>query len=163
MHRSPANGCQSAQLRAKRDTSSPITMPALPRLTSVTSFWKPSRSAVEAGFCKSCERGLTGFCLTANPGNAGAAYGFAGMGPVQRGGQAEYLRVPYGDFNCLVLPPEARAPRSPRLESHPAFQRRAMPLVYSTRVPIGFRIVPALTGSVSLRLGFCARPNYLSR
>jgi hypothetical protein len=39
---------------------------------------------------------------------AGAAYGFAGMGPF-RGGQAEYLRVPYGDFNCLRLPEDARA------------------------------------------------------
>jgi threonine dehydrogenase-like Zn-dependent dehydrogenase len=34
---------------------------------------------------------------------AGAAYGFAGMGPYS-GGQAEYLRVPYGDYNCLILP-----------------------------------------------------------
>ena len=59
---------------------------------------------IACGFCKNCERGLTGFCLTTNPGNAGAAYGFAGMGPYS-GGQAEYLRVPYGDFNCLVLPP----------------------------------------------------------
>lgn len=61
---------------------------------------------IACGFCKNCERGLTGFCLTANPGIAGAAYGFAGMGPYS-GGQAEYLRVPYGDFNCLVLPPDA--------------------------------------------------------
>jgi hypothetical protein len=38
---------------------------------------------------------------------AGAAYGFAGMGPFP-GGQAEYLRVPYGDFNCLRLPEDAR-------------------------------------------------------
>jgi threonine dehydrogenase-like Zn-dependent dehydrogenase len=38
-----------------------------------------------------------------NPGNAGAAYGYAGMGPYQ-GGQAEYLRVPFADFNCLILP-----------------------------------------------------------
>src|SRR6201994_4081314 len=62
---------------------------------------------IACGFCKNCERGLTGFCLTANPGNAGAAYGFAGMGPYS-GGQAEYLRVPFGDFNCLVLPPDAQ-------------------------------------------------------
>jgi glutathione-independent formaldehyde dehydrogenase len=61
---------------------------------------------IACGFCKNCERGLTGFCLTANPGTAGAAYGFAGMGPYN-GGQAEYLRVPYGDFNCLILPPDA--------------------------------------------------------
>ena len=58
---------------------------------------------IGCGFCKNCERGLTGFCLTANPGTAGAAYGFAGMGPYS-GGQAEYLRVPYADFNCLKLP-----------------------------------------------------------
>ena len=61
---------------------------------------------IACGFCKNCERGLTGFCLTTNPGNAGAAYGFADMGPYN-GGQAEYLRVPYGDFNCLILPPDA--------------------------------------------------------
>ena len=59
---------------------------------------------VACGFCENCEHGLTGFCLTVNPGFAGGAYGFAGMGPYE-GGQAEYLRVPYGDFNCLVLPP----------------------------------------------------------
>jgi threonine dehydrogenase-like Zn-dependent dehydrogenase len=61
---------------------------------------------ISCGFCENCERGLTGFCLTTNPGNAGAAYGFAGMGPYS-GGQAELLRVPYADFNCLVLPPDA--------------------------------------------------------
>ncbi|SDE36754.1 glutathione-independent formaldehyde dehydrogenase [Paraburkholderia lycopersici] len=61
---------------------------------------------IGCGFCKNCERGLTGFCLTANPGMAGAAYGFANMGPYS-GGQAELLRVPFGDFNCLRLPPDA--------------------------------------------------------
>jgi threonine dehydrogenase-like Zn-dependent dehydrogenase len=35
------------------------------------------------GYCKNCERGYTGFCLTMNPGNAGAAYGYAEMGPYQ--------------------------------------------------------------------------------
>jgi glutathione-independent formaldehyde dehydrogenase len=34
----------------------------------------------------------------------GAAYGYANMGPY-RGGQAEYLRVPYADVNLLRLPP----------------------------------------------------------
>ena len=62
---------------------------------------------IGCGFCANCERGLTGFCLTCAdssvmPGMAGAAYGFAGMGPYQ-GGQAQYLRVPYADFNCLQL------------------------------------------------------------
>jgi glutathione-independent formaldehyde dehydrogenase len=61
---------------------------------------------IGCGFCENCERGLTGFCLTTNPGTAGAAYGFAGMGPYN-GGQAEFLRVPYADFNCLQLPEDA--------------------------------------------------------
>jgi glutathione-independent formaldehyde dehydrogenase len=59
------------------------------------------------GFCKNCERGFTSACLTLNPGNAGAGYGYAGMGELP-GGQAQYMRVPYGDFNCLKLPEDAR-------------------------------------------------------
>ncbi|WP_315967908.1 glutathione-independent formaldehyde dehydrogenase, partial [Planotetraspora sp. A-T 1434] len=64
---------------------------------------------ISCGFCANCEKGLTAYCLTTNPepGMAGAAYGFADMGPYN-GGQAEFLRVPYGDFNCLVLPDDAR-------------------------------------------------------
>jgi threonine dehydrogenase-like Zn-dependent dehydrogenase len=62
---------------------------------------------IGCGFCKNCEAGLTGFCLTANPGNAGAAYGYADMGPYN-GGQAELLRVPWADWNALVLPDDAR-------------------------------------------------------
>ena len=59
---------------------------------------------VACGFCKNCVAGFTGFCLTVNPGFAGGAYGYVAMGPYP-GGQAEYLRVPYADFNCLKLPP----------------------------------------------------------
>jgi glutathione-independent formaldehyde dehydrogenase len=55
------------------------------------------------GYCKNCERGFTAACLTLNPGTAGAGYGYADMGDLP-GGQAEYLRVPYADFNCLKLP-----------------------------------------------------------
>ena len=58
---------------------------------------------VACGFCKNCVAGKTGFCLTVNPGFAGGAYGYVAMGPY-RGGQAEYLRVPFADFNCLQLP-----------------------------------------------------------
>lgn len=61
---------------------------------------------IACGFCKNCEKGYTGFCLTTNPGHAGAAYGYAEMGPYN-GGQAELLRVPFGDFNCLRLPEDA--------------------------------------------------------
>lgn len=62
---------------------------------------------ISCGHCKNCERGFTAFCLNTNPNHPGAAYGYAEMGPYQ-GGQAEYLRVPYADFNCLVLPEDAR-------------------------------------------------------
>ena len=58
---------------------------------------------VACGFCKNCQRGFTGFCTTVNPGFAGGAYGYVAMGP-WGGGQAEYLQVPYADFNCLPLP-----------------------------------------------------------
>ncbi len=63
---------------------------------------------IGCGFCDNCEHGLTAFCQTNNPDPAmvGAAYGYANMGPYW-GGQAELLRVPFGDFNCLVLPPDA--------------------------------------------------------
>ena len=59
---------------------------------------------VACGACKNCQEMRTAFCLRANPaGTAGAAYGYASMGPYD-GGQAEYLRVPWADFNCLRLP-----------------------------------------------------------
>lgn len=63
---------------------------------------------VSCGHCENCEHGLTNYCLQANDqeGMAGAAYGFADMGPWP-GGQAELLRVPWGDFQCLRLPEDA--------------------------------------------------------
>lgn len=59
---------------------------------------------VACGFCTNCRAGKSAFCLTVNPPGAGGAYGYVGMGPY-RGGQAEYLRVPYADYNCVPLPP----------------------------------------------------------
>ena len=63
---------------------------------------------ISCGFCKNCERGFTNYCMTTQPDpvGAGAAYGFAGMGPYS-GGQAQMLRVPYGDSNCLRLGEDA--------------------------------------------------------
>ena len=60
---------------------------------------------IACGSCGNCVRGWTSFCLRTNPtdGIDGAAYGYANMGPYA-GGQAEYLRVPYADFNLLELP-----------------------------------------------------------
>lgn len=63
---------------------------------------------VSCGHCQNCEHGLTNYCLVANvEGMAGGAYGFADMGG-WAGGQAEYLRIPWGDFQCLRLPEDAR-------------------------------------------------------
>jgi threonine dehydrogenase-like Zn-dependent dehydrogenase len=80
--------------------------PAVERLK--TGDWVCMPFNVSCGHCRNCEKGLTAFCLVANPapGMAGAAFGFADMGPYQ-GGQAQFLRVPWADFNCLKLPPDA--------------------------------------------------------
>jgi glutathione-independent formaldehyde dehydrogenase len=91
---------------------------------------------VGCGFCANCERGLSGYCLTCAdpkvmPGMAGAAYGFAGMGPYS-GGQAEYLRVPYADYNCLQLPDDANE-KEKTTSCWPTFSRPAgMPRVWPT-------------------------------
>jgi glutathione-independent formaldehyde dehydrogenase len=58
---------------------------------------------IACGSCFNCARGATHACLYANPDAPSAGYGYSGMGPY-RGGQAELLRVPWGEFNCLKLP-----------------------------------------------------------
>lgn len=57
------------------------------------------------GFCAMCVEGHSSACLTTNPGAAGAAYGYPNKGGYQ-GAQAELLRVPFADANCLKLPGE---------------------------------------------------------
>ncbi|MFL5841114.1 MAG: glutathione-independent formaldehyde dehydrogenase [Thermoleophilaceae bacterium] len=57
------------------------------------------------GMCFNCVRGYTAACLRVRPGSFGAAYGYAGMGGY-RGAQAELLRVPFADANCVPLPGE---------------------------------------------------------
>jgi glutathione-independent formaldehyde dehydrogenase len=58
---------------------------------------------IACGLCLNCVRGFTNACLALNPNGAGAAYGYADMGPY-RGGQAQQVLVPYADFNALKLP-----------------------------------------------------------
>lgn len=55
------------------------------------------------GVCYNCARGYSAACLRVRPGGFGAAYGYAGMGGYQ-GAQAELLRVPFADANCVPLP-----------------------------------------------------------
>ncbi|TFK62765.1 GroES-like protein [Pluteus cervinus] len=54
--------------------------------------------------CLNCEDGRSTFCAHVNPGFAGGAYGCVALGPYP-GEQAEYIRVPFADFNALLLPP----------------------------------------------------------
>jgi glutathione-independent formaldehyde dehydrogenase len=63
---------------------------------------------VACGRCRTCRAGDTGVCLTVNPGRAGGAYGYVDMGG-WIGGQAEYVMVPYADFNLLRFPDKEQA------------------------------------------------------
>src|SRR3989475_4182147 len=63
---------------------------------------------IACGRCRNCKEGKTGICLHVNPARPGAAYGYVDMGGWV-GGQAEYVMVPYADFNLLRLPDKARA------------------------------------------------------
>ena len=63
---------------------------------------------IACGRCAACKRGDTGVCLRTNPARPGAAYGYVDMGG-WIGGQAEYVMVPYADFNLLKFPDRAQA------------------------------------------------------
>ena len=58
---------------------------------------------IACGRCRNCKAGQTGICLNVNPARPGAAYGYVDMGGWV-GGQAEYVMVPYADFNLLKFP-----------------------------------------------------------
>jgi glutathione-independent formaldehyde dehydrogenase len=63
---------------------------------------------IACGRCRSCKEGHTGVCLTTNPDRPGAAYGYVDMGGWV-GGQAEYVTVPYADWNVLKFPDRDQA------------------------------------------------------
>jgi len=63
---------------------------------------------VACGRCRTCKEQHTGVCLSVNPSRAGGAYGYVDMGG-WIGGQAEYVMVPYADFNLLRFPDKAQA------------------------------------------------------
>jgi glutathione-independent formaldehyde dehydrogenase len=63
---------------------------------------------VACGRCRTCREGDTGVCLHVNSERAGGAYGYVDMGG-WIGGQAEYVMVPYADFNLLKFPDRDRA------------------------------------------------------
>ncbi len=63
---------------------------------------------IACGRCRNCRECATGICLNVNPARPGAAYGYVDMGGWV-GGQAEYVMVPYADFNLLKFPDRAQA------------------------------------------------------
>ena len=63
---------------------------------------------IACGRCRNCREGRTGICLTVNPARPGAAYGYVDMGGWV-GGQAEYVLVPYADFNLIKFPNREKA------------------------------------------------------
>lgn len=63
---------------------------------------------IACGRCRSCKESETGVCLTTNPDRPGAAYGYVDMGGWV-GGQAEYVTVPYADWNLLKFPDREQA------------------------------------------------------
>jgi glutathione-independent formaldehyde dehydrogenase len=58
---------------------------------------------IACGRCRMCKDGNTGVCLHVNPDRPGSAYGYVDMGGWV-GGQAEYVTVPYADWNLLKFP-----------------------------------------------------------
>jgi glutathione-independent formaldehyde dehydrogenase len=63
---------------------------------------------VACGRCRTCKEQHTGVCLSVNPARPGGAYGYVDMGGWV-GGQAEYVMVPYADFNLLKFPDRDQA------------------------------------------------------
>jgi len=63
---------------------------------------------IACGRCRNCKEGLTGVCLNVNPDRPGSAYGYVDMGGWV-GGQAEFVMVPYADWNLLTFPDKDQA------------------------------------------------------
>lgn len=63
---------------------------------------------IACGRCRNCKEGRTGVCLNVNPDRPGSAYGYVDMGGWV-GGQAQYVTVPYADWNLLRFPDKDQA------------------------------------------------------
>jgi glutathione-independent formaldehyde dehydrogenase len=63
---------------------------------------------ISCGRCRNCKERKTGICLNVNPDRPGSAYGYVDMGGWV-GGQANYVLVPYADWNLLKFPDKDQA------------------------------------------------------
>jgi glutathione-independent formaldehyde dehydrogenase len=108
------------------------------------------------GFCASCVSGRSAECLTTHPGAAGAAYGYPAMGDYP-GTQAELVRVPFGDANCLKLPGEP----GDEWEHDFVLLADAFPTGYHATelagVSAGDSVAIFGAGAIGLLAGMCAR------
>ncbi|MGB6063004.1 MAG: alcohol dehydrogenase catalytic domain-containing protein [Candidatus Aquilonibacter sp.] len=107
------------------------------------------------GFCANCVHGYSAQCLTNNPGKAGAAYGYPGMGGYT-GAQTKLLRVPFGDANCVRLPGEP----GDRFENDFVLLADALPTAFHatqlTDVRTGDIVVIYGAGAIGLLTAMCA-------
>ncbi len=70
--------------------------------------------SISCGRCQACREGLWTLCHNSNPNNpmveglfgypAAGLFGYSHLYGGYAGGQAEYLRVPFADVGCLVVP-----------------------------------------------------------
>jgi len=63
---------------------------------------------IACGRCRACKERNTGICFNVNPERPGSAYGYVDMGGWP-GGQADYVMVPFADFNLLPFPDKDQA------------------------------------------------------
>ena len=63
---------------------------------------------IACGRCRACKERKTGICFNVNPERPGSAYGYVDMGG-WTGGQADYVMVPFADFNLLKFPDKDQA------------------------------------------------------
>lgn len=113
---------------------------------------------VACGRCRTCKEQHTGVCLSVNPARAGGAYGYVDMGGWV-GGQAEYVMVPYADFNLLKFPDRNQAmgedQRSDLPVGHPA---NRLPRRRHRWVSPGATVYVAGAGPVGLAAAASAQP-----
>ncbi|WP_458113415.1 formaldehyde dehydrogenase, glutathione-independent [Arthrobacter sp. R1-13] len=63
---------------------------------------------ISCGRCRNCKERKTGICQNVNPDRPGSAYGYVDMGGWV-GGQANFVLVPYADWNLLKFPDKDQA------------------------------------------------------
>jgi len=104
---------------------------------------------IACGRCQNCREQYTNACLTVNPQMPGGAYGYADMGDWQ-GGQAEYVLVPYADFQCCIIPKEKALTKMRDLAMLSDIFPTAFNAAVQARVNVGSSVYVAGAGPVGI-------------